>query len=100
MVSRDYEGTSLDTLRQMVAMGLGISLLPALYVRSEVARETLVVARPIEGAQPSRVIGMVWRKGSARDAEFRDLSQIVAGILTGRAPEVTVLEWKRPPRQV
>jgi LysR family transcriptional regulator, hydrogen peroxide-inducible genes activator len=92
MVSRDYEGTSLDTLRQMVAMGLGISLLPALYVRSEVARETLVVARPLEGEQPARVIGMVWRKGSARDAEFRDLSQIVAGILTGRAPEVTVLE--------
>ncbi len=90
-VSRDYEGTSLDTLRQMVAMGLGLSLLPALYVRSEVARETLVVARPFAGAPPSRVIGMVWRKESARDAEFRDLSQIVAGILTGRAPEVTVL---------
>ena len=91
-VSRDYEGTSLDTLRQMVAMGLGLSLLPALYVRSEVTRETLVVARPISDAPPSRVIGMVWRKGSARDSEFRDLSQIIAGILTGRAPEVTVLD--------
>jgi LysR family transcriptional regulator, hydrogen peroxide-inducible genes activator len=90
-VSRDYEGTSLDTLRQMVAMGLGLSLLPALYVRSEVARETLVVARPIAEAPPSRVIGMVWRRESSRDAEFRDLSQIVAGILTGRAPELTVL---------
>ena len=91
-LSHDFEGTSLDTLRQMVAMGLGITLLPALYVRSEVAREKLVVARPMLGEPPSREIGMVWRQGSARDAEFRDLSQIVAGILTGRVPEVTVLD--------
>jgi LysR family hydrogen peroxide-inducible transcriptional activator len=91
-LSHDFEGTSLDTLRQMVAMGLGISLLPALYVRSEVARENLVVARPMAGEQPAREIGMVWRQGSARDAEFRDLAQIVAGILAGRVPEVTVLD--------
>jgi LysR family transcriptional regulator, hydrogen peroxide-inducible genes activator len=91
-VSHDFEGTSLDTLRQMVAMGLGISFLPALYVRSEVARENLVVTRPMSGEQPAREIGMVWRRASARDAEFQDLAQIVAGILTGRVPEVTVLE--------
>jgi LysR family transcriptional regulator, hydrogen peroxide-inducible genes activator len=93
VLSHDFEGTSLDTLRQMVAMGLGITLLPALYVRSEVARENLVLARPMSGEQPAREIGMVWRRGSARDAEFRDLAQIVAGILTGRVPEVTVLDW-------
>jgi LysR family hydrogen peroxide-inducible transcriptional activator len=46
----------------------------------------------MSGEQPAREIGMVWRRGSARDAEFRDLAQIVAGILTGRVPEVTVLE--------
>ncbi len=33
---RDYEGTSLDALRQMVGMGLGVTFLPALYVASEV----------------------------------------------------------------
>ena len=91
-VSHDFEGTSLDTLRQMVAMGLGITLLPALYIRSEVAREKLVVARPMSGEQPAREIAMVWRRGTARDAEFRDLSQIVAGIVAGRVPEVTVLD--------
>ncbi len=36
---RDFEGTSLDTLRQMVVMGMGITFLPALYVASEI-RET------------------------------------------------------------
>jgi LysR family transcriptional regulator, hydrogen peroxide-inducible genes activator len=91
-ISHDFEGTSLDTLRQMVAMGMGITLLPALYVRSEVARENLVVARPMAGDAPSRVIGMVWRQGSARDADYRDLANIVAGLLTGRVPEVQVLD--------
>lgn len=90
-LSHDFEGTSLDTLRQMVAMGMGISLLPALYIRSEVARERLVTDRPVSGTEPSRLIGMVWRKGSARDSEFRDLAQIVAGILSARAPEITVV---------
>ena len=32
---RDYEGTSLDTLRQMVVMGLGVTFLPGLYIHSE-----------------------------------------------------------------
>ena len=91
-LSHDFEGTSLDTLRQMVAMGLGISLLPILYIRSEVARERLVVDRAIRGVEPSRLIGMVWRKGSVRDEEFRDLAQIIAGILSARAPEVTVVK--------
>lgn len=90
-LSHDFEGTSLDTLRQMVAMGMGITLLPALYIRSEVARERLVVDRPVGGTPPSRLIGMVWRKGAARDEEFRDLAQIIAGILSARAPEVTVV---------
>ena len=35
-VLRDYEGTSLDAVRQMVVMGMGIAFLPALYVRSEI----------------------------------------------------------------
>ena len=34
---RDYEGTSLDTLRQMAGMGVGLAVLPALYVHSEIA---------------------------------------------------------------
>jgi len=40
----DFEGTSLDTLRQMVAMGVGLSLLPGLYVRSAIDQDTGVKA--------------------------------------------------------
>ena len=89
-LSHDYEGTSLDMLRQMVAMGMGLSLLPALYIRSEVARENLLVDRPLTGTEPARLIGMVWRKGSARQEEFEALAGIVAGILQRTAPEVDI----------
>lgn len=90
-LSHDYEGTSLDTLRQMVAMGMGLSLMPALYVKSEVAHQDIVVARPFRATPPSRTIGMVWRKGTAREADYRLLAQLICGILKRRAPEITVL---------
>lgn len=90
-LSHDYEGTSLDTLRQMVATGMGLSLMPALYVKSEVAHQDIVVARPFRGTAPSRTIGMVWRKGTSRAKEFRLLSALVCRTLSARAPEITVL---------
>ncbi len=91
-ISLDYAGTSLDTIRQMVAMGLGISLLPGLYVRSEVRPNTLVTARPLAGPQPFRTVGMVWRKGSARGGDYAELAQILRQILRKTAPEVTVID--------
>lgn len=81
VISRDYEGTSLDTLRQMVAMGMGVSLMPALYVRSEVARESMVVARPLGEAAPTRDIGLAWRNGAARGPEFVALAATIRTIL-------------------
>lgn len=73
-LSRDYEGTSLDTLRQMVATGMGITLLPALYVRSEVMREKLVVARPLRTDAPTRSIRMSWRRSNPRHEAFLTLA--------------------------
>ncbi|MEO1551331.1 MAG: LysR substrate-binding domain-containing protein [Pseudomonadota bacterium] len=90
-LSHDYEGTSLDTLRQMVAMGMGLSLLPALYVKSEVAHQDIVVARPFRGTPPARTIGMVWRSRSAHHGEFQDLAREICATLKRRAPEVAVL---------
>ena len=90
-LSHDYEGTSLDTLRQMVATGMGVSLMPALYVKSEVAHQDIVVARPFRGTAPSRTIGMVWRKGTSREKEFRLLGELMCQALTERAPEIIVL---------
>ena len=90
-LSHDYEGTSLDTLRQMVATGMGLSLMPALYVNSEGAHQDIVVARPFRGTPPSRTIGMVWRKGTSREDEFRLLAELMFATLRDRAPEIIVL---------
>ena len=90
-LSLDYEGTSLDTLRQMVATGLGLSVLPALYVRSEVARESLVVARPLSDPQPGRDIGMVWRARAAQAAAFGTVAAVIRDTLRRDAPEVRVM---------
>ena len=90
-LSHDYEGTSLDTLRQMVAMEIGVSLMPALYVRSEVARETLVRAVPFAGEPPSRTIGMVWRRGASREDTFLKLAEHVRDVLSAGVTEVQVI---------
>lgn len=91
-LSLDYEGTSLDTLRQMVATGLGLSVLPALYVRSEVAREKLVTARPLSDPAPGRDIGMVWRSTAARGTAYAELAAAIRGILAAETPEIDVIE--------
>ena len=71
----DFAGTSLDTLRQMVATGMGISLLPALYIRSEVTREQAVVARPLSDGAPSRDITLLWRETAPRAAGYARIGE-------------------------
>ena len=90
-LSLDYEGTSLDTLRQMVATGLGLSVLPALYVRSEVEREALVIARPLEDPQPGRDIGMVWRARAAQASAFETVAGVIRETLRADTPDVRVI---------
>ena len=90
-VSMDYEGTSLDTLRQMVGMGMGLSFLPALYIRSEVLQDDQVVVRQLRSRSPSRMVGMVWRRHSARQDEFVTLAGFVRGIMKSRVPDLTIV---------
>ena len=61
----EYSGTSLDTLRHMVGMGMGISFFPELYVMSEVRDENEVVVRRLKGDRLFREIGLVYRTNSS-----------------------------------
>jgi LysR family hydrogen peroxide-inducible transcriptional activator len=63
-VVRDYEGTNLDALRQMVSMNMGATFLPALYSQSEVSSLGDVVITPLAKRSISPSIGLVWRKGA------------------------------------
>lgn len=73
----DYEGTSLDALRQMVGMGMGISFFPALYALSEMNNDDQVLTLPLEGGAPLRSIGLVWRGQSPRAADYTLFGSIV-----------------------
>lgn len=87
-VSLDYEGTSLDTLRQMVEMGIGISFLPALYVISEIRDGAQLTVRRLQGTPPNRLIGMVWRKQSSRQEEYASFAELVRSILKSTPADI------------
>ena len=63
---QDFRATSLETLRQMVAAGLGITLLPELAGRGAYGAARGVTIRPFAKPVPKRTIGAIWRKSSAR----------------------------------
>ncbi|BBD78943.1 LysR substrate-binding domain-containing protein [Aerosticca soli] len=60
-----FRATSLETLRQMVAANVGITLLPLLATRPPVPPTGHVRLLAFDGAPPSRRIALVWRKSSA-----------------------------------
>jgi len=92
-VLRDFEGTSLDTLRQMVVMGMGIAFLPALYIASEIRQEDELRCTDVQGDSISRVAAMVWRDRSPSRHLFRELAERIRTILRAKQPPgVTVLD--------
>ncbi|MEO1093076.1 MAG: LysR substrate-binding domain-containing protein [Pseudomonadota bacterium] len=89
-LSRDFEGTSLDTLRLMVGMGMGIAFLPALYVRSEARKDPAVVVVQLVPEPPERLVGLVWRKRSARSEAFHTLAEHMRSVFRASVPDVRV----------
>jgi len=76
-VLRDYEGTSLDAIRQMAGMGMGLALLPRFYVRQEVRGGDDVMVRPFAGGRQYREIGLVWRAGAGSAPTFLTLGHLL-----------------------
>lgn len=69
-------GTSLATLVQMVANGLGVTLLPKMAVEGGVLAGTDLVTRPLADAG-SRSIGLAWRQSSPRKKDFKLLAEFL-----------------------
>jgi LysR family hydrogen peroxide-inducible transcriptional activator len=68
-------GTSLHTLVQMVANGLGQTLVPEMAIEAGLLKGTGVAARRLEADHAFRRIALIWRKGSPREKEFRLLAE-------------------------
>lgn len=70
------DASSLSTLVQMVSAGMGVTLIPEMAVAVETRSASVSVAR-FEDPQPSRTIGMIWRKTSALAGQLLQLSDVV-----------------------
>lgn len=75
--NEDFQATSLSTLVQMVASGLGLTLVPELAVEVEVQREPGVVVVPFANNRASRLIALVWPAGSMRGHDLHLLGDIL-----------------------
>ena len=89
-----FRATSLETLRQMVAAGVGVTLLPLLAVQPPVPRSETVRLLSFTDSRPSRQIALAWRKSSAQGEFLRK----VAGVLAGPSPPLLAPPGLTEPR--
>lgn len=67
---QDFRATSMETLRQMVKAGTGITFMPAIAMQEN---EPGIRYIPFQPPAPSRTIGIVWRKTSGKQAVIDSL---------------------------
>jgi len=72
-----FRATSLETIRQMVAAGLGVSLMPLLAVQGAAGSDPRLAIRAFAAPEPSRRIGLVWRKTSPRGEALRRMAALI-----------------------
>lgn len=88
-----FAGTSLHTLVQMVANGLGVTLLPQMALDAGILRGLSLSVRPLAGQAPFRRIGLVWRRASGRKETLQRLAAALqAGWPPGPLPDAGYLE--------
>jgi LysR family hydrogen peroxide-inducible transcriptional activator len=79
--AEDFRATSLETLRQMVVAGLGITLLPETAVESPFGSQRGLTIRQFAKPAPTRTVGAVWRKSSTRAAAISAVSDVLENVM-------------------
>jgi LysR family hydrogen peroxide-inducible transcriptional activator len=74
---RSFEGSSLETIRQMVASGIGISVMPRTSATEVVTPDQLIRYIPFEEPIPTRRVCLVWRKNFPRSAAMTKLAEVI-----------------------
>ncbi len=99
--AEDFRASSLETLRQMVAAGVGCTLLPALAASAPSPSEALIALRPFATPVPYRTLGLAYRRGFPRAETVQAFAELIRshvpdGVmgLTGRS------EAKKPGAKV
>jgi len=77
---QDFRATSLETLRQMVASGTGITLLPQLASSGAYGHARGISIVPFARPAPVRHVGALWRKTTARGAAIEAVCEVIAEV--------------------
>ncbi len=74
--AKTLDGTTLSTLVRMVDAGFGVTLIPQMAIASETQSAKVSVAH-FQDPQPSRTIGMIWRKNSPLTSHFETMAALI-----------------------
>jgi len=92
-IQKTFEGSSLETIRHMVASGIGITVLPWTAMPAPARRETLLSYIPFDDPAPVRRVSIAWRKSYARAPA---VAKIRAVVLKLKLSGVTMLPDEPP----
>lgn len=81
-----FRATSLETLRQMVAAGIGVTLLPALSVHEPVVQPANIRLVNFRAPVPSRQIALAWRRSSAMDGFLHAFADALGALARAQLP--------------
>ncbi len=87
-VQHSLEGSSLETIRHMVASGVGITVLPAAAAEARTTENRLTAVKPFAAPVPSRRVALAWRRSFPRP---RAVELVREAILACKLPGVTML---------
>ena len=87
-MQRTFEGSSLETIRHMVASGIGLTVVPRASVPDLDAQDGMLLFRQFEEPVPSRRVVIVWRKSFTRKAAIDAICEAVSAC---KLPGVTML---------
>jgi LysR family hydrogen peroxide-inducible transcriptional activator len=95
----ELKATSIETLRQMVAAGVGCTLLPRLAAMPGAGSigHGMVEIRSFRAPEPTRTIGLVWRHGYPREAAIRGLADLILANLPAAAERLPAAAVRAAP---
>jgi LysR family hydrogen peroxide-inducible transcriptional activator len=93
MMQQSLEGSSLETIRHMVASGVGITVVPAAAAEGHALENRLTAVRPFTAPVPSRRVALAWRRSFPRPKAVEAVRQ---AILACRLGGVTMLPHAAP----
>jgi LysR family hydrogen peroxide-inducible transcriptional activator len=76
-IARTFEGSSLETIRHMVASGIGITVLPKASAPYPTSADDMLHHLPFSDPVPSRTVALVWRKSFTRSAAITAIQQVI-----------------------